>query len=146
MYDIEAFTRFKNSIFGRKSLIILSILLYTTLHNTPQSARPNKFQTGSTAAHRAAQDGDVKGLEEVLDLLEGLVNKKDANGWTPLHEGARGGHLEVVQLLVDNGAALNDKSNNGETALYWAEKEQGEFHPVSKLLKSLGAISLGPDL
>ncbi len=111
-----------------------------------QSAKPKQFLTGSTAAHKAAQEGDVEGLEEVLDLLEGLVNQKDSNGWTPLHEGARAGHVEVVKVLVDNGAKLNEKSNLGETPLYWAEKQHGTLHPVSKLLKDLGAISLGPDL
>lgn len=90
--------------------------------------------------------GDVEGLTEVLDLLEGIVNKKDSNGWTPLHEGARGGHLEVVELLVKNGANLNEKSHNGETPLYWAKKEHGDDHDVVKFLTDLGAISLGPEL
>ena len=34
----------------------------------------------------------------------------------------------------------------GETPLYWSIKENGEDHPVSQLLKSLGALSVGPDL
>jgi len=91
-------------------------------------------------------DGDVEGLEEVLAILEDVVNKKDSNGWTPLHEGARGGHVEVVKLLIDNGADVNEKTNYGETPLYWAEKRHGKDHSVSKLLRSLGAISLGPEL
>jgi len=111
-----------------------------------RSAKKNSFQTGSTAAHKAAQEGDVEGLEEVLELLEDIVNKKDSNGWTPLHEGARGGYLKVVELLVENGANINDVTSNGETPLYWAEKHQGKNHGVVEFLKSLGAINLGPDL
>lgn len=111
-----------------------------------RSAKANTHQTGSTAAHQAAMQGDVEGLTEVLDLLEGIVNKKDSNGWTPLHEGARGGHLEVVELLVKNGANLNEKSHRGETPLYWAKKEHGDDHDVVKFLTDLGAISLGPEL
>ena len=74
------------------------------------------------------------------------MNKKDNNGWTPLHEGARGGHLDVVEILVENGANLNEQSNRGETPLYWATKQHGEAHPVAVFLRRLGALNLGPDL
>ena len=74
------------------------------------------------------------------------MNKKDSNGWTPLHEGARGGHLDVVKLLVKNGANLNEKSYSGETPLYAVKREHGEDHEVYKFLEDLGAISLGPEL
>jgi len=109
-----------------------------------RSAKAKSFQTGSTAAHKAAQEGDIESLEEVLAALEDIVNKKDANGWTPLHEGARGGHLEVVELLVEKGAGLNDRTENGETPLYWAE--QHKHGAVASFLETLGAISLGPEL
>lgn len=117
--------------------------------NNQRSAKRNSFETGSTAAHKAAMDGDVEGLEEVLAVLEDVVNKKDSNGWTPLHEGARAGHLKVVEMLIKNGADINEKTNFGETPLYWAEKDKKknrEKSAVSKLLISLGAVNLGPDL
>lgn len=106
------------------------------------------FTTGSTPAHRAAQEGDVKALTQVIDKLEHLLDAKDANGWTPLHEGARGGHADVVQLLVDKGANINERTREGkgETPLYWSIKENGEDHPVSQLLMGLGALNIGPDL
>lgn len=106
------------------------------------------FTTGSTPAHRAAQDGDAAALGRVIDKLEHLLDAKDANGWTPLHEGARGGHEEVVRLLVERGANINErtKEGRGETPLYWSIKENGEDHPVSQLLLSLGALNVGPDL
>jgi ankyrin repeat protein len=82
----------------------------------------------------------------VLEALEDAVHQKDSNGWTPLHEGARAGHLEVVKLLVEKGANVNEVTVYGETALYWAEKEHGREHGVVEFLKGLGAISLGPEL
>lgn len=109
-----------------------------------RSAKQRSNITGSTAAHQAAKNGDVEGLQEVIDTLGELVNKKDNNGWTPLHEGARSGHLEVVQLLIENGAEINEQTENGETPLYWAEKKHKRT--VMQFLRSLGAISLGPDL
>jgi len=106
------------------------------------------FTTGSTPAHKAAQDGDAKELLQVIDKLEHLLDAKDANGWTPLHEGARAGHEDVVKLLVDRGANINERTREGkgETPLYWSIKENGEDHPVSQLLLSLGGLSIGPDL
>ena len=109
-----------------------------------RSAKVKSFQTGSTAAHEAAREGDFESLEQVLNALEDIVNKKDANGWTPLHEGARGGYLEVVELLVEKGADINEITANGETPLYWAGKN--DHGPVAKFLEELGAISLGPEL
>mmetsp|Transcript_11890 Transcript_11890/g.17353 ORF Transcript_11890/g.17353 Transcript_11890/m.17353 type:complete len:475 (-) Transcript_11890:1397-2821(-) len=111
-----------------------------------RSAKVRSFQTGSTAAHHAAQAGDAEGLEEILELLEDVVHNKDSNGWTPLHEGARSGHVEVVKLLVENGANMNEKTHSGVTPLYMAENEHGKTHEITRFLKDLGAISLGPEL
>eukprot|EP00571_Detonula_confervacea_P012213 CAMPEP_0172297392 /NCGR_PEP_ID=MMETSP1058-20130122/432_1 /TAXON_ID=83371 /ORGANISM="Detonula confervacea, Strain CCMP 353" /LENGTH=525 /DNA_ID=CAMNT_0013006541 /DNA_START=229 /DNA_END=1809 /DNA_ORIENTATION=+ len=113
-----------------------------------KNKRTTSFTTGSTPAHKAAQDGDAKQLAEVIDSLGHLLDAKDANGWTPLHEGARAGHEDVVKLLVDRGANLNQRTREGkgETPLYWSIQENGADHPVSQLLVSLGALSIGPDL
>ena len=110
--------------------------------------KTSEFTTGSTPAHLAAQTGDADELKNVIDKLGHLIDAKDANGWTPLHEGARGGHIEVVKLLVDKGANINERTQDGigGTALYWSIDEHGEDHPVSQFLASLGAISIGPDL
>lgn len=113
-----------------------------------RSARKDSFATGSTPAHRAAQKGDADELSTVIDKLEHLLDAKDANGWTPLHEGARGGHEEVVKLLLKKGAGVNERTmeGKGETPLYWSIKNNGEDHPVSLLLKEFGGLNIGPDL
>lgn len=117
-------------------------------HSHPGGERSAKqsFRTGSTAAHKAAQSGDYEALKEVIEALNEAVNQKDANGWTPLHEGSRAGHLEIVKYLVDKGANVNEQTFGGETPLYWAEHEHGESHPISEFLRSLGGIALGPEL
>ena len=104
--------------------------------------------TGSTPAHIAAQMGDANQLREVIDSLGHLLDAKDNNGWTPLHEGARGGHEDVVKLLVERGANINERTmeGRGETPLYWSIKNHGVDHPVSQLLMELGALNIGPDL
>lgn len=117
-------------------------------HKKGRAKKTENFTTGSTPAHRAAQEGDAEALGKVIDKLGHLLEAKDENGWTPLHEGARAGHMEVVKLLIDKGADVNKMTHEGtgETPLYWSIKENGEDHPVSRFLMSLGAESLGPDL
>ena len=113
--------------------------------NHPKKHKP-KFTTGSTPAHTAAQEGDFQRLELVISEAKHLLDAKDENGWTPLHEGARGGHEDVVKMLVERGANINEKEQSGGTPLYWSIKTNGEDHPVSQLLSSLGGLSIGPDL
>ncbi|KAL7541309.1 hypothetical protein ACHAWF_006902 [Thalassiosira exigua] len=110
--------------------------------------RSGSFTTGSTPAHQFASNGDAKALAGVIDKLEHLLEAKDENGWTPLHEGARAGHADVVKLLVERGANVNQRTleGKGETPLYWSIKENGADHPVSQFLTELGALNIGPDL
>ena len=70
-------------------------------------------------AHRAGRMGDVAALTAIGATDIGLLNIRDANGWTPLHEAARGGHLEAVKFLIDIGL---DKVK---------KKIQGTNHSVS---------------
>jgi len=103
--------------------------------------------TGSTGAHSAAQQGDLETLKDEVKRKKDLVHARDVNGWQPLHEGARGGHLEVVRYLVENGADVNATTgDNGGTALYYAKKRFDADHPVIAYLESLGAVESGPDL
>ncbi|XP_023310915.1 uncharacterized protein LOC111691795 [Anoplophora glabripennis] len=48
------------------------------------------------------------------------VNIKDDSGSSPLHFAVRGGHWEMANFLVEQGASLNLTSNDDETALYLA--------------------------
>ncbi|MGK3746959.1 MAG: hypothetical protein ACI90V_013822 [Bacillariaceae sp.] len=67
-----------------------------------------------------------------------------------IHEGARGGHLEVVKYLVENGANINAVTGSGigggGSALYLAKQKFDADHPVVAFLESIGAIETGPDL
>ena len=105
------------------------------------------FATGSTPAHRHAALGRVKDLELYIKQHKDAVNARDSNGWTPLIESVRGGHLEAVKLLVEHGADINVKSyGSGATALWWAKQTHEEDHPVIAFLESLGALEAGPEL
>lgn len=109
--------------------------------------KEKSFTTGSTPAHDAAQRGAVMTLEQEILKRQDIVNARDENGWTPLHEGARGGHLDVVKLLVKHGADKDAKTHSsGGTPLWWAKRSLGADHPVIDFLTSIGAEDMGPEL
>lgn len=117
--------------------------------NNKRSANRNSSTTGSTEAHKYAQEGNVEGLSKVIDKLGNLVNAKDANGWTPLHEGARAESVDVVKVLIEKGADINqttEKGPHGRSPLYIAIEENGEDSPIVEFLESLGALAIGPEL
>lgn len=108
--------------------------------------KKSSFTTGSTDAHEAAKNGKLDDLHDHVKKDKGVVHKKDANGWTPLHEGARGGYLDVVKYLVENGADVNGTTSNGASTLWWAKQTHGSDHEVVKFLEEMGAIDVGPEL
>jgi len=66
----------------------------------------------------AAGEGN---LEEVCRLLDAGANPNwfDELGWTALHHAVKGGHIDLVRLLLSRGANVNahDERVLGETAL-----------------------------
>jgi ankyrin repeat protein len=59
-------------------------------------------------------------------------------GWTPLHKAAATDQVEVAQLLLENGAAVNAPDTFGQTPLVVA-KDTGASKEMLKLLKDHGA-------
>ena len=53
-------------------------------------------------------------------------------GWTPAHCAAEGGHLPVLQLLSQNGGAVNARDDYGDTPKLIA-KRYGHFECVEYL-------------
>jgi len=71
---------------------------------------------GSTLAHDFAQNNQIFELIDIITDDRELLNVKDINGWTPLHEAARNGNVVVVSFLVENGADVLAKTVDGDTA------------------------------
>jgi len=86
---------------------------------------------------KAAEKGDEKAVELLLESGRVAVNVKDEYGWTALMLASRNGHKEVVKLLLKKGADVNAKNKGGWTALMLAtlygHKE------IVEILKSYGA-------
>jgi len=119
--------------------------LWRKLH--PDGWKP-PYETLPSTAHVAALKGDVAALKAELDKNEKVLTERDDNGWQALHKGVAGGNEQVVELLVSRGAEINARTHGGygESPLRIAEKKLGPSHSIVLYLKSLGALSLGPDL
>jgi ankyrin repeat protein len=75
---------------------------------------------------RTAQDESplmMAALKGHVDLAKKLVERgADVNktGWTPLHYAATGGHVAIIELLLDQHAYIDAESPNGTTPLMMA--------------------------
>jgi ankyrin repeat protein len=97
-------------------------------------------QHGMTSLMRAAQQGDVakverliarganvnakvptRDLRELIAFLSWMQQLPESDiGYTSLFYAAKGGHAEVVQLLIGHGADVHHVARGGETALQLA--------------------------
>ncbi len=82
------------------------------------------FTGCGTSLHDAARWGDAALVTEILNVdaatKSRLVNARDRNGNTPLHEAAANGKVDTLRLLIEAGADLNARDNTGMTPLHAA--------------------------
>jgi len=105
-----------------------------------------KGADGATKMHNAASDGKAYQIQALLDdgknKGQAWHMATDVNGWGAIHEAARGGHLEAVQVLVEHGVDFNMRTNGGVgwTPLALAVENHGEGHPVVQYFREIGAL------
>jgi hypothetical protein len=85
----------------------------------------------------AAVNGDVGEMERLLEQDPGMLDSRDGHTWTPLVIASSKGHVGVVRVVLDKGAAINQRDPVGSTALFYACC--GGRTPVVRLLLERGA-------
>ncbi len=89
---------------------------------------------------KAAKNGDVSTVSQLLAESPDLLSVRDSDVSTPLHCAAWKGHVAVVAALLDAGADVQDRNQNdhwGDTALHAAA--HGNQKAVVELLLARGA-------
>ncbi|KAI4498065.1 hypothetical protein M0802_006889 [Mischocyttarus mexicanus] len=64
-------------------------------------------EKGETQLHVACIKGNIENVEKFLAAGH-PSNVRDNCGWTPLHEAANHDYIEIAELLLKNGAKVND--------------------------------------
>ncbi|KAG8039017.1 hypothetical protein G9C98_003324 [Cotesia typhae] len=100
-------------------------------------------EKGETKLHVACINNNI---QEVVNLFAAghPVDVRDNIGWTPLHEAANFGHIEIAQLLIDHGANVNDPGGpqcGNITPLHDAAS-CGHFSMMNLLIKHGADITL----
>ncbi|XP_008479872.1 protein phosphatase 1 regulatory subunit 12A [Diaphorina citri] len=65
--------------------------------------------------HIAAANGYLRVVEYLLDQHHVATDVQDKDGWQPVHAAACWGHVDILEILVQNGADLNAKTKHDET-------------------------------
>lgn len=76
--------------------------------------------TGTKAIIAAAGEGDLAKVEAELARGPGLASTGNETGDTALHHAAKGGHLPVVQALIDAGANVDAVRGDGYRPIHCA--------------------------
>jgi ankyrin repeat protein len=105
--------------------------------------REVKGKYGMTQLNYFAWKGMISSVNRML-LMKGIdVESRDIYKCTPLIHAAGGGHIEIVETLLNHGAYIEGNGDKGYTPLYSA-CEEGHL-PVLNLLINRGAKIEGKD-
>lgn len=128
--------------------------LYVFLKTDPQAKRKETQVTHTKAddqgkgtnVHFVAATGRLELLRQLAHTDPTILHKPDDNGWQPIHEAARSGHTKVLEYLIEHGADVNARTNQGHGAspLWWAEHMLPRTHPAIAVLRKHGAQSIAP--
>ena len=116
------------------SILIAPVIF--TLILSPFFAKKEKKvgKDGFTKLMELCSNGNINEVKSEISSNELNLNVQDKGGYTALMYAVASGNIEVVELLLNNGADKNLKTTKDNTALYFAEKNN--FASIINLLKS----------
>lgn len=103
----------------------------------PDSKGDPAVQLGADNIYVAASQGDLAAARSFIEQDAWDSQRPDGTGVTPLTAAIEGGNVEIVRLMVENGADVNQIDARLMTPLQVAEKA-GKSEMV-EVLKEYGA-------
>ncbi len=108
------------------SLLTLGISLALTVANL----------SGSDI-HTAVRGGDLEAVKALIADDTSLVNEREGRNFTPLHRAINIADSEIARYLIENGADLEARDDDGDTPLHWSAYYNRVVH--GELLIASGA-------
>ena len=75
---------------------------------------------------KAAELGKVEFVNELLNKNKDLIQTRDSDGYTALHRASYNGEVEVMEILISNGADVLARTEDGwqplHSACRWSEQ------------------------
>ncbi|MDZ7778910.1 MAG: ankyrin repeat domain-containing protein [Gemmatimonadota bacterium] len=93
-------------------------------------------------SHRHVPDGWMNAVKYLVEEVGADVNARDYRGYSPLHNAAARGHVEMLEYLVSKGADPLAVSRRGQTTVDMANGPVQRIQPFPeaiRYLESLGA-------
>ncbi|KXH42787.1 hypothetical protein CNYM01_03810 [Colletotrichum nymphaeae SA-01] len=136
----DVYPRHATSLYYASSIGLDEVVETLLQSATPEMINAPGSRFGGTALHAAA-------IREHITIIKRLIlagaepGKQDFNGVSPLHSAASQGSLDVVKVLLSNGAPIDVKDGmDGTTPLDWA-RLSGHEDVANLLLKVLEECS-----
>jgi len=89
--------------------------------------------SGMTALHQAVIDDNLV-IIRLLIHHRAKLNKKDEDGWSPLHAAAANGLHHIAKYLISQGADKEALTDEGETAVDLVDPD--DYKTMAVLLKA----------
>ena len=111
-------------------------------NNTSRACNINeKNAYDRSVLHKAAYYSGSATLLENLITQGADVNTRDKGAWTPLHLAAKNGHVEALQVLLENGANMHVKDiKHGWTPLHIAIVSK-QYESAKFLIRAGSSVS-----
>jgi ankyrin repeat protein len=107
--------------------------------NAPKKSKPTVDYSSPTAKKwplmlSALESGDLEAVKKYIE--EGVNVNVLRAGVTPLMIAASKGHVDVAEAILQAGVNINERSDDGRTALHMAASDQPDTAIVDLLLQS----------